>query len=167
MALIKCPECGREISDTAKNCIHCGYVLKEENNVLQPQTVVIAPEKGKTKKSSLNIGVTIILVVVAYSLVTYLFGWLVTGGTILSVSNWPQLDVLISKLVIPAIISVIMAILIFSVPKLRKTWFKILYILISITVLPLTVTFVISTLPVCIAYITGVVFIIKSIIIKE
>ena len=24
MALIKCNECGKEISDTAKNCIHCG-----------------------------------------------------------------------------------------------------------------------------------------------
>lgn len=31
MALIKCPECGREISDTCKQCIHCGYALKEED----------------------------------------------------------------------------------------------------------------------------------------
>ena len=29
MALIKCPECGENISDKAKNCIHCGYPLKE------------------------------------------------------------------------------------------------------------------------------------------
>lgn len=29
MALIKCPECGKEISDEAKKCIHCGYVLKK------------------------------------------------------------------------------------------------------------------------------------------
>lgn len=28
MALVKCPECGREISDTAKQCPHCGYTLK-------------------------------------------------------------------------------------------------------------------------------------------
>ena len=27
MALIKCPECGKEISDKAKACIHCGYPL--------------------------------------------------------------------------------------------------------------------------------------------
>lgn len=27
MALIKCPECGKEISDKAPNCIHCGYPL--------------------------------------------------------------------------------------------------------------------------------------------
>lgn len=29
MALIKCPECGREISDKAEVCIGCGYPLKE------------------------------------------------------------------------------------------------------------------------------------------
>ena len=27
MALIKCPECGKEISDKSKACIHCGYPL--------------------------------------------------------------------------------------------------------------------------------------------
>lgn len=29
MALIKCPECGREVSDRAKACIHCGCPLEE------------------------------------------------------------------------------------------------------------------------------------------
>lgn len=29
MALIKCPECGKEISDKANACIHCGYPLNE------------------------------------------------------------------------------------------------------------------------------------------
>lgn len=29
MALIKCPECGKEISDRAKACIHCGYPLED------------------------------------------------------------------------------------------------------------------------------------------
>lgn len=27
--LIKCPECGKEISDKSKQCIHCGYPLEE------------------------------------------------------------------------------------------------------------------------------------------
>lgn len=30
MAMINCPECGQEISDKAKKCIHCGKVLVEE-----------------------------------------------------------------------------------------------------------------------------------------
>ncbi|MCF2554418.1 ribosomal protein L7/L12 [Faecalicatena contorta] len=29
MALIKCPECNKEISDKAKVCIHCGYPISE------------------------------------------------------------------------------------------------------------------------------------------
>lgn len=30
MAMINCPECGQEISDKAKKCIHCGKVFAEE-----------------------------------------------------------------------------------------------------------------------------------------
>lgn len=33
MALIKCPECQKEISDKSKQCIHCGYPLIEDNNI--------------------------------------------------------------------------------------------------------------------------------------
>lgn len=29
MALINCPECGKEISDMAKNCPNCGYCLSK------------------------------------------------------------------------------------------------------------------------------------------
>ena len=30
MAIIKCPECKKEISDTTDTCIHCGYKLKKQ-----------------------------------------------------------------------------------------------------------------------------------------
>lgn len=33
MAMIQCPECGQEISDKAKKCIHCGKVFVEEKPV--------------------------------------------------------------------------------------------------------------------------------------
>ena len=33
MALIKCNECGKEISDKAKKCPHCGIKCKNENDV--------------------------------------------------------------------------------------------------------------------------------------
>lgn len=29
MAIILCPECGKEVSDNAVSCPHCGYQLKE------------------------------------------------------------------------------------------------------------------------------------------
>ena len=28
MALIKCPECGKKISDKSKKCIHCGTIIE-------------------------------------------------------------------------------------------------------------------------------------------
>lgn len=31
MAMIKCPECGQEISDKAKKCVHCGVRVKKRN----------------------------------------------------------------------------------------------------------------------------------------
>lgn len=33
MALITCPECGQQVSDTAKTCPHCGFVLKKTVNI--------------------------------------------------------------------------------------------------------------------------------------
>ena len=48
MALIKCPECGREISDKAKACIHCGYPLAEY--------IITTPSETQTK---INVDATI------------------------------------------------------------------------------------------------------------
>ena len=31
MPLIKCPECGKEVSDRAAACIHCGCPLQQKN----------------------------------------------------------------------------------------------------------------------------------------
>lgn len=42
MAMIKCPECGQEISDKAKKCVHCGKVLIEEKS-----TTKICSDCGK------------------------------------------------------------------------------------------------------------------------
>lgn len=41
MALIKCPECGKEISNTAKSCPNCGYRIKrQKNNVKRKPTII-------------------------------------------------------------------------------------------------------------------------------
>ena len=29
MALIKCPECGKDISNRTEKCVHCGYPVKQ------------------------------------------------------------------------------------------------------------------------------------------
>ena len=54
MALIKCPECGKDVSDKASACIHCGFPLsttaqntntQQKPTILTPQINVKAPMK--------------------------------------------------------------------------------------------------------------------------
>ena len=49
MALIKCPECGKEISDKAPACIHCGYPLSLLNNEETKNTTVEKQSKTEAK----------------------------------------------------------------------------------------------------------------------
>ncbi len=58
MALIKCKECGKEISDKAKKCIHCGIALKDDGNK-------VTNNDNKKKNKAVKIIVGIILLVVA------------------------------------------------------------------------------------------------------
>ena len=37
MALIKCPECGKEVSTAAETCPHCGYPIKNNEPVKEKQ----------------------------------------------------------------------------------------------------------------------------------
>ncbi len=37
MALIQCPECGKDISSKVKSCPHCGYPMEEESPPINPQ----------------------------------------------------------------------------------------------------------------------------------
>lgn len=52
MALIKCPECGKEISDKSKACIHCGYPLdrtaKENITLSEPAKLPEYKDKDET-----------------------------------------------------------------------------------------------------------------------
>ena len=49
MALIKCPECGKEISDRAKKCPNCGFPIKRKN-------VRTLKKKKKSKSIFIKIG---------------------------------------------------------------------------------------------------------------
>ena len=52
MALIKCPECGKEVSDTIKTCPHCGYKIKRGHK-----------ERNKHNNKRIFIGVVCILLI--------------------------------------------------------------------------------------------------------
>ena len=49
MAIIKCPQCEKEISDKAPKCIYCGKVLKEEeekeNKCIECGTILTKTDK--------------------------------------------------------------------------------------------------------------------------
>lgn len=62
MALIQCPECGKEVSDKVKACPHCGYPMEEtsqQSNTPQPVEVTAinlsSKDPGKTKKIVIGI----------------------------------------------------------------------------------------------------------------
>ncbi len=52
MALIKCPECGKEISDQAEVCIHCGYPIKK--NQEEPGRIVQEDEADIDRETILD-----------------------------------------------------------------------------------------------------------------
>ena len=46
MALIKCPECGRDVSNAAASCPFCGYPIREANNKTIRIHITDAPDGG-------------------------------------------------------------------------------------------------------------------------
>lgn len=50
MALIKCPECGKDVSTAAETCPHCGFPIK--NKVKEPAEIIDTTNYPKPKSSS-------------------------------------------------------------------------------------------------------------------
>lgn len=48
MALIKCPECGKEVSNKAESCINCGYPIRENEDKIKSEAEI---EKTELKDS--------------------------------------------------------------------------------------------------------------------
>ena len=59
MAIIKCSECGQDISEKATHCIHCGYPIKPRSN----QPVQVVHQEGCFLKT-LNAGCLFVIVIV-------------------------------------------------------------------------------------------------------
>lgn len=49
MSLIKCPECGREVSDKSKQCIHCGYPIHEVKDGSKVYSITITKVTGNNR----------------------------------------------------------------------------------------------------------------------
>jgi hypothetical protein len=61
MALINCPECNKEVSDTALTCPNCGYQLKKPQVKAKPQ-----PTKRKTGGCGTLLLAVVVVVILAF-----------------------------------------------------------------------------------------------------
>jgi len=76
MALINCPECGREVSDIAATCPGCGCPITEKDNTIVPDTIdndVSMPEKQPLykKRWAQAVALCVVLAVIAGCVVAY------------------------------------------------------------------------------------------------
>ena len=54
MALIKCKECGKEISDKADHCPHCGYKNPVEQQITEVRQNAFPPEQSANQQQYQN-----------------------------------------------------------------------------------------------------------------
>lgn len=68
MALIYCPECGKQVSDKATSCPHCAYPLNNERSApsqrTQEKPQVIVKSKEGCFLQTLNAGCMVIVVII-------------------------------------------------------------------------------------------------------
>jgi hypothetical protein len=69
MALISCPECGREVSDKAPTCPTCGAPIASQPSARSPIYVSASPQPEKKNISCLQGGCVILLVLFLIGLV--------------------------------------------------------------------------------------------------
>lgn len=62
MALINCPECGKEISDNANKCVNCGCPLIKYENIYA--------EKPEKKKNPIVVLVILVIAALLFGLVS-------------------------------------------------------------------------------------------------
>ncbi len=106
MALINCPECGKELSDKAETCIHCGYRLIPANH------------KERKKKKPLVVLTLLLLIVALAGATTYFFFIpLIKYNKAINLSNNDNFDAAISLFgELPSYIN--------YEEKLRETYYK-------------------------------------------
>ncbi len=68
MSLIKCPECGKEISDKALACPYCGYPI-ENKEISNNKKTVFSPKKCFENKKIL-VGIAVLSIAIVYIIVS-------------------------------------------------------------------------------------------------
>lgn len=93
MALVKCPNCGKPISDKAEKCIHCGVMIDKENeyNTEQDVSSIVETERFREIKSD-NSGKILVVVFISFIvfLVVFIVGFIAYRFYISSDANEVQ-----------------------------------------------------------------------------
>lgn len=66
MALIKCPECGKDVSDKAEVCLNCGFQIAGTENIYElakKKEEEIVQENSEKNKSILGVVIAIVGIV--------------------------------------------------------------------------------------------------------
>lgn len=63
MALIHCPQCGKEISDKASQCVHCGYTMNKDNTIHNKLDSVVNSEDSVREGNILYIADIVVVIV--------------------------------------------------------------------------------------------------------
>ncbi|MBQ8576016.1 MAG: zinc ribbon domain-containing protein [Clostridia bacterium] len=73
MALISCPGCGKQISDSVKTCVHCGRKLTEKdklkNNI--DKNVIVTKSFISKNKKLFKIILPILLAIIVVGIIVY------------------------------------------------------------------------------------------------
>lgn len=68
MALIKCPECNHDVSDSAETCPNCGYTIKKDEPFCPNISSLSTPKKIGTAKMVVGIMGSVLLGGIAFKM---------------------------------------------------------------------------------------------------
>ena len=71
MAMINCPECGKEISDQAESCIHCGCPIKASETTSEEKTNQVVFVEDNAKSAQKNFMISMILSAVGSAIIDF------------------------------------------------------------------------------------------------
>ena len=79
MALINCPECGKEVSDRASTCIHCGYPMAAMPKPANMQADLPVQNDSNVKHKWLAIVLKIFKIVITFigKAIKFVFIWFI------------------------------------------------------------------------------------------
>lgn len=72
MALINCPECGKEISDQSQVCIHCGFPLSDPAHIAEIGTPTPKNKKNPLKIIAFVLWVTLFLTFAVFTVLYFI-----------------------------------------------------------------------------------------------